>query len=46
MDHIHLENNILFDRVDGQEARKPVVKVVEPLTTTQVANKDCCGHCS
>lgn len=46
MDHIHLENNILFDRVDGQETRKPAVKVVDPLTSAQVASKDCCGHCS
>ncbi len=46
MEHIHLENNILFDRVDGQESRKPVVKVVDPQTATQVVSKDCCGHCS
>jgi regulator of cell morphogenesis and NO signaling len=46
MEHIHLENNILFDRVDGQEARKPVVKIVDPLTETPVTHKDCCGHCS
>lgn len=46
MEHIHLENNILFDRVDGQEKPKPVVEVVEPKMQTHAVTKECCGHCS
>lgn len=46
MDHIHLENNILFDRVDGLEMRTAAVNLVDPLTVTRTSHKDCCGHCS
>lgn len=46
MDHIHLENNILFDRVDGHEMKAATVNLVDPLTVTHTSQKDCCGHCS
>lgn len=48
MEHIHLENNILFDRVDGQDKpkHKSVVEIVQPEVVAKVDVKDCCGHCS
>ncbi|MFO1387688.1 iron-sulfur cluster repair protein YtfE [Cellvibrio sp.] len=46
MDHIHLENNILFDRVDGHVARRQGMGIVDSLSEAAVTREDCCGHCS
>jgi regulator of cell morphogenesis and NO signaling len=43
MEHIHLENNLLFERVAAQVPAKKVVEIMEVKLPAE--QKTCCGHC-